>query len=171
MRQLLQLDLINNPVSKLPGYREKMFSLFPTITILDTLDKAGKDAYSGSSMALTISRVPDTLFDKSPAVPAPTFAPIVAPRAPISAARTTSKASVVAPIAPAAPIATVSSAVRTASRLSASKADTKPASIIKKGKLGKSGKLGKTVLASKSRSASARAGLSFPVTRLKRRLK
>lgn len=169
MRQLLQLDLINNPVSKLAGYREKMFSIFPTITILDTLDKGGKDAYSGSSMALTISRVPDTLFDKSPSVPAPTFAPIVAPRAPIPAARTASKASVVAPVAPVA--ATVSPAVRSALRLSASKPDTKSASISKKGKLGKSGKLGKTVLASKSRSASARAGLSFPVARLKRRLK
>lgn len=169
MRQLLQLDLINNPVSKLAGYREKIFSLFPTITILDTLDKGGKDAYSGSSMALTISRVPDTLFDKSPPAPVPTFAPIVAPRAPIPAARTASKTSVVAPMAPVSSVPAITLAVRTTSRLSATKVDTKPAASISK--KGKSGKLDKTVLATKSRSASARAGLTFPVARLKRRMK
>lgn len=80
MKQLLQLDLINNPVSKLPGYRNTIFSMFPTITILDTLDKIGKDAYTSSSMVQAVSRVPDTLFDKGPAIPPPApFAPIVAP--------------------------------------------------------------------------------------------
>jgi hypothetical protein len=62
MRQLVQLDLINNPVSKLSGYREKMFNIFPTITILDTLDRAGKDAYANTTMTLNASRIPDTLF-------------------------------------------------------------------------------------------------------------
>ncbi len=49
-RQLLQLDLINNPVTKVPGYRNTVFNNFPTLTILDTLDKSGKDAYANSTM-------------------------------------------------------------------------------------------------------------------------
>ena len=138
-----------------------MFTLFPTITILDTLDKAGKDAYTGSSMALTISRVPDTLFDKSAPVPAAILAPpIVPPPVPVSTSfvskRTYSKA--VMPV------------VRTASKVSVkSKPDTKPATVTasKKGKLGK---LGKAAIATK-KSSSARAGLLFPAARLKRRLK
>lgn len=79
MKQLLQLDLINNPVSRLPGFRNTVFEMFPTITILDTLDKTGKDAYTNSSMVQTVSRVPDTLFDRT--IPAPIIAPpVVAPK-------------------------------------------------------------------------------------------
>ncbi len=50
MKQLLQLDLINNPLQKIPGYRSQVFSMFPSISILDTLDKGGKDAYNNSNM-------------------------------------------------------------------------------------------------------------------------
>ena len=46
LHQILQLDLINNPVSRLPGYRENVYGMFKTLLVLDTLDKAGKDAYS-----------------------------------------------------------------------------------------------------------------------------
>lgn len=50
LRQLLQLDLLNNSVVKEPGYRAYVFSIFPSLSILDTLDKIGKDAYNNSTM-------------------------------------------------------------------------------------------------------------------------
>lgn len=50
MRSLLQLDLLNNEVVKLPGYRAQVFSMFPSLSILDTLDKIGKDAFNNASM-------------------------------------------------------------------------------------------------------------------------
>lgn len=46
----MQLDLINNPVYRLPGYREKMFEVFPRLVVLDTLDKSGKDAFNNVTM-------------------------------------------------------------------------------------------------------------------------
>ena len=80
MKQLLQIDLINNPISKLPGYRERIFAIFPSLNIVDTLDKGGKDAYANPSMVQAVSRVPDALFDKSPVIPSlPIFAPHIAP--------------------------------------------------------------------------------------------
>lgn len=87
MKELLQLDFINNPVSRIPAYRNTIFSMFPKLTILDTLDKAGKDAYATSSMNQTVARVPDALFDKGPVI-APIAAivpppPVVALKAPI----------------------------------------------------------------------------------------
>lgn len=66
LRSLLQLDLLNNEVVKLPGYRAQVFTLFPSLSILDTLDKIGKDAYNNSTMLEAVSRIPDNLFDKSP---------------------------------------------------------------------------------------------------------
>lgn len=155
LKQLLQLDLINNPVSKLPGYREKMFSIFPTISILDTLDRSGKDAYTSSSMALTVSRVPDTLFDRSPVVPV--FvppAPVVAPTTTVARTSSVSRAPV----------------VRTSSHTSV-KSKTMNKKPIITSKKAKSGKSGKTAIVSKSRSGSSRAGLTFPVGRIRRRLK
>ena len=141
-----------------------MFSLFPTISILDTLDKAGKDAYSNSSMALTISRVPDTLFDKS--APIPVMVPV--PPASIPARTSSISKGVVPAIAPITTIPVSTLPIRTTSRLSSkSKTDAKPLAISKKGKTGKAGKTASI----KSRSSSARAGLMFPVARLKRRLK
>jgi hypothetical protein len=44
------LDLLNNPVVKEAGYQAHVFSLFPSLSILDTLDKIGKDAYNNSTM-------------------------------------------------------------------------------------------------------------------------
>lgn len=82
MKQLLQLDFINNPVSKLAGYRNQVFSMFPTLTVLDTLDRGGKDSYNNASMVQTISRVPDSLFDKSAPVPAISSLPPIFPPPP-----------------------------------------------------------------------------------------
>lgn len=146
MRQLLQLDLINNPISKLPGYREKIFTMFPSINILDTLDKGGKDAYTSASMVQAVSRVPDALFDKS--APVPFSAPLVIPPAPAfipSGPRVVKTPRVTSKITPAKP--------------------TKP--------LGKDrGKTGKAKMSTPSKStASGRAGLVFPTARIKRRFK
>ncbi len=69
MRNLLQLDLLNNDVVKVPGYRAEVFTMLPSLSILDTLDKIGKDAYNNSNMLEAVSRIPDNLFDKSPPPP------------------------------------------------------------------------------------------------------
>lgn len=58
MTNLMQLDLINNPVYRKPGYREAMFEMFPRLIVLDTLDRGGKDAYDNVSMMETVGRVP-----------------------------------------------------------------------------------------------------------------
>lgn len=145
-----------------------MFTIFPSMSILDTLDKSGKDAYTNSSMALTVSRVPDALFDKSP--PAPVIPPVTFPVAPlrtstiatVPAARTSSVSKPVTPL--------VATSSRKSIRADPPK-DKKIDKTDKSAKSGKSAKLGKTALATKSRSASARAGLIFPVGRLKRKLK
>lgn len=163
MKQLLQLDFINNPISKVAGYREKVFSFFPTLTVLDTLDKSGKDAYASSSMAVSVSRVPDALFDKSAPVIAPplpsglfSVPPVPASSAPIR------KATISRPTASAASAASVP--VRT------STVSSKISTGVKKGKIGKLGKLSK-VTGIKSRSGSAKAGLVFPTGRIKRKMK
>lgn len=167
MKQLLQLDLINNPVSKLPGYREKMFKIFPTINILDTLDKSGKDAYASSSMALSVARVPDALFDKSAPAPVTYTAPIVPPAPSRTKSISKPTSTTTLPKTTVAPASTA--VVRTGSKLSTkSKIASKDITSSKKGK---SGKIGKLPLAGKSRSASTRAGISFPVGRIKRRLR
>ena len=146
-RSLLQLDLLNNEVVKLPGYRAQVFSMFPSLSILDTLDKIGKDAFNSSSMKEAVSRIPDSLFDKSPPPPpAPIHIPIhnkEKKKLKAALARTgsldsmTSKAPVRKPSKPA---------VRTAV-----------------------GKIGKAKVGGKGRSS--RAGLVFPVGRVKRMLK
>ena len=48
--------------------------MLPSLTILDTLDKGGKDAYTNQSMMQAVSRIPDNLFDKSP-IPIPIHVP------------------------------------------------------------------------------------------------
>lgn len=68
MNKLFQLDLINNPVSRLPGYRENVYKMFKSLMVLDTLDKAGKDAYTNVTMMETVSRIPNNLFDRAPAI-------------------------------------------------------------------------------------------------------
>lgn len=48
---LIQLDLLNNPVQKVAGFRNKVFDLLPQLKVLDTLDAAGNDAFFAVSMA------------------------------------------------------------------------------------------------------------------------
>lgn len=134
-----------------------MFSIFPTISILDTLDRGGKDAYSSSSMVQSISRVPDALFDKSPPPPVFYAPPVPAPVAP-AAIKASTISKLVAPVTPV---------IKSSRANNKSKSDSKQPDT----KKGKAGKLGKTVLASKSRSSSSKAGLVFPAGRLKRRLR
>ena len=61
----MQLDLINNPVYKLAGYREKVFTMFPSLVVLDTLDRSGKDAYNNVTMMETVHRIPEHLFSSN----------------------------------------------------------------------------------------------------------
>jgi len=148
--------LINNPVSKLPGYRVQVFNMFPTLTILDTLDKSGKDAYSNTTMVEAVSRVPDTLFDKSkPLILPPVVHPIHAPvhkkqtsKLKKALARTGSLDSIV--IVPKVRNAIIG---------------------IRKTERGKLAKSGKMAVVSGNRSKSSRAGLVFPVGRIRRQLK
>lgn len=149
-RSLLQLDLLNNEVVKLPGYRAQVFSMFPSLSILDTLDKIGKDAFNNSSMKEAVSRIPDSLFDKSIPVPPPP-APIHAPihkkeqkKLKAALARTGSLDSMTSKVPVRKP--------------------SKPAVRNAIGKMGKAKVAG-------GKGRSARAGLVFPVGRIKRMLK
>ena len=127
MRNLLQLDLLNNEVVKLPGYRAQVFT----------------------TMIEAVSRIPDNLFDKSPPPPpAPIHVPIVEKekkKLKSALARTGSLDS----IAP-------------------KPAASKPLTNARSSK-GKAGKAKMVVEAGKSRSS--KAGLVFPVGRIKRKLK
>jgi hypothetical protein len=150
MQQLLQLDLINNPVSKLPGYREKMFTIFPTITILDTLDRAGKDAYANTSMALNVSRIPDNLFEKDNPIPIPlpfTNIPLFQP------------------------LPNNSTKVNKAKQRKNRKVLLSSSPNNKSTKRGKIGKLSKIPPIGKTPTLSTRSFLLFPPARLKRKLK
>jgi hypothetical protein len=62
MTNLLQLDLINNPVYRTPGYREQVYQIFPSLIVLDTLDQGGKDAFNNITMMETVNRIPQHLF-------------------------------------------------------------------------------------------------------------
>jgi hypothetical protein len=144
MRNLLQLDLLNNPVVKEAGYRALVFSMFPSLSVLDTLDKVGKDTYDNTTMLEAISRIPDNLFDKSAPPPlAPLHVPIVSKqkrKLKTALARTGSLDSIVVP---------KSKAVRSVR-----------------------GKLGKAIVSmGVGKSRSSKAGLVFPVGRVKRMLK
>ena len=167
MKQLLQLDLINNPINRESGYREKIFAMFPSINILDTLDKGGKDAYTNPSMVQSVSRVPDALFDKSPQVPSGglfgSVPPAPVPVAPSSSlfggasiSHAPTKKLAVPPFGGKAP-------TKKARRLTSS-AVHKPKGV----KGGKSAKLAKT--SSKS-TTSSKAGIIFPSARIKRKYK
>jgi hypothetical protein len=121
------------------------------LSILDTLDKIGKDAYNNSNMLEAVSRIPDTLFDKSPPPPpAPIHVAVhekQKKKLKSALARTGSLDSIKA--APKVPGARTGPVARTAA-----------------------GKLGKAKLGVKGgRSRSARAGLVFPVGRIHRKLK
>lgn len=166
MKQLLQLDLINNPVTAIPGYRNLVFNCLPTLMVLDTLDKGGKDAYTNTSMMQAVSRVPDTLFDKSPP---PVFtAPIVPPHV-----HKAQKSKLTTALARTG---SLDSADGKISRMKIRKPLDKPvdppsrsaSKLLGKGKGGKA-KISTGVIG--SRNKSSRAGLVFPVGRIKRHLK
>lgn len=154
MKQLFQINFLSNPIVNEPGYRNKVFSMFPSLTVLDGLDKGGKDAFNATSMANTTSRVPTSLFDTSPSIPSSMpFAP------------TTSlfSSSIPAPLFPPRSIPRKTTVSPRAVSVSVPK-------IGKSGKSGKSGKASK-VSATSSKSMSSRAGLVFPVGRIRRHLK
>lgn len=154
MRQLFQLDLINNPVQSEAGYRPKVFGILSSLTVLDTLDKSGKDAFNTTSMVQTASRVPAGLFDTSRPVPSIFTAPAPAPTFPVTTsvpktthtkrgakAASTTVTTTVAPTTYTRPRAAISKASKSAKT-------TAPA-----------------------RSLAGRAGIVFPVTRIKRHLR
>jgi hypothetical protein len=152
MKQLFQLNFLSNPIQNEAGYRNKVFSMFPSLTVLDGLDKGGKDAFNATSMANTTSRVPSGLFDTSRPVPSTSL--FVAPSpAPVTfgTGGLFSSGPLTLPVRKRTPV--VSSGVV--------------------GKAGKGGKAGKNSarLGTGSRSMSSRAGLVFPVGRIRRHLK
>ena len=153
LHQILQLDLINNPVSRLPGYRENVYGMFKTLLVLDTLDKAGKDAYSNVLMMEAVARIPDNLFDRAP--PPIFHAPIPAP-AVREQRRNLHQA-----------------LARTGSLKSMEGKIPKKQSIKKKdvGALVRAKGKAKMVNTGGKLSSSSRAGLVFPVARIRRHLK
>jgi len=128
--------------------------MFPSLMVLDTLDKSGKDAYNSTSMNQTASRVPDTLFDKSPIIP------------------------VTAPIITAPIVANTKSLFKVSkapNKKSISKIINNPVKMNvdppKAAKIGRNiGKGKASMAATNSHTRSSRAGLVFPVTRIKRHL-
>ena len=164
MKQLLQLDLINNPITREPGYREKIFAMFPSINILDTLDKGGKDAYVNPSMVQSVSRVPDALFDKSPQVPsgglfgsAPAPLPVIPPAFGSASIPRPTKSLAVPPFGGKAPI-------KPTRRI-------KSSAVVHKSKGVKSGKSAKLAKTSSKSTTSSKAGIIFPSARIKRKFK
>jgi hypothetical protein len=147
-RQLLQLDLINNPVTKVAGYRNQVFTMFPSLSILDTLDKSGKDAYANATMVEAVSRIPDNLFDKSKPIPAPVVLPV---HAPIHRQQKSK----------------LKKALSRTGSLDVGNKGPKPA-VLPLPRGGKGSKIGKIA---PGRSRASKAGLVFPVGRIKRLLK
>jgi hypothetical protein len=147
-RQLLQLDLINNPITKTPGYRNQVFTMFASLSILDTLDKSGKDAYANATMVEAVSRIPDNLFDKSK--PAPIVMPVHAPIHRDQKSKLKKALS------------------RTGSLDAATGGFKAPKPAVIPASRGKASKIGKVVA---GRSKASKAGLVFPVGRIRRHLK
>jgi hypothetical protein len=125
MRNLLQLDLLNNEIVKLPGYRAQVFSMLPSISILDTLDKS------------------------PPPPPAPIHAPI----------HIKEKKKLKSALARTGSLDSISARPVVSAHL-------KPT---KNSRAGKAGKSKAIIPAGKSRSS--KAGLVFPIGRIKRKLK
>ncbi len=147
---MLQLDLINNPVTKTAGYRNQVFTMFPSLSILDTLDKSGKDAYANATMVEAVSRIPDSLFDKS--VPISIPAPIVLPvHAPIHRDQKSK----------------LKKALSRTGSLDVGSRLPKPKPVVPASR-GKGSKIGKVAA---GRSKASKAGLVFPVGRIRRMLK
>lgn len=132
------------------GYRAKVFSMFPRLSILDTLDKVGKDAYNNNTMMEAVSRIPDALFDKSPPPPLSALPPIHA----VAHKEQKSK------------LKKALSRTGSLDHIPKKKSVMKPA-VSSRGKA--SAKRADLVLSGKSRGS--RAGLVFPVGRVKRMLK
>lgn len=156
MRKLLQLDLLNNPVVKEPGYRAQVFSLLPSLSILDTLDRVGKDAYNNSTMQEAVSRIPDNLFDKS--IPVPVPAPHVPPHVGVHIKENKKLKHALARKGSLDSITHKPAPVRADPRSKAVKSGAK-------------GAKGAKLPVSTSKSRSSRAGLLFPVGRIRRQLK
>ena len=138
--------MINNPITKTPGYRNQVFTMFPSLSILDTLDKSGKDAYANATMVEAVSRIPDNLFDKSK--PAPVVLPVHAPIHRDQKSKLKKALS------------------RTGSLDAGGFKAPKP--VVVPASRGKASKIGKVVA---GRSKASRAGLVFPVGRIRRHLK
>jgi hypothetical protein len=45
--------------------------MFPSLIVLDTLDRSGKDAYNNVTMMETVHRIPEHLFSNQPDLPHP----------------------------------------------------------------------------------------------------
>ena len=185
MRQLFQLNLLSNPVQSEAGYRNKVFTMFPSLTVLDGLDKGGKDAFNATSMANTTSRVPAKLFDTSRPVPSTSLfsGGTVASSSLFNGGGAVASSSLFSGGAPSSgTIGLFSSAPFSLPPLPARSASRKPTvtktiSLPKPSKAGKAGKTGKSGKASTvsartgGRSMTSRAGLVFPVGRIRRHLK
>lgn len=127
-----------------------MFAMFPSLSILDTLDKSGKDAYANATMVEAVSRIPDSLFDKSkPAsIPPPMVLPI---HAPIHRDQKSK----------------LKKALSRTGSLDVGGKFPKPKSIVPASR-GKASKIGKVAA---GRTKASKAGLLFPVGRIRRMLK
>lgn len=125
--------------------------MFPSLSILDTLDKIGKDAFDTQAMKEAASRIPDSLFDKSiPPPPAPIHVPI----------HNREKKKLKAALARTKSLDSMSGDPVPASR---------PRVPVVRTARAKVGKAKAAIGAGKTRSS--RAGLLFPVGRIKRKLK
>jgi hypothetical protein len=74
MRELFQLDLLNNPIQEETGFRNQIFGMFPSLMILDTLDKKDQDT-NKSLINEATKRIPTNLFETKKPVKAPAPAP------------------------------------------------------------------------------------------------
>jgi hypothetical protein len=153
-----------------------MFNIFPTMTILDTLDRAGKDAYASTSMTLNASRVPDALFEKDNPRPASAFpngssifnnfsAPSILSNVPGQVS------SMFTNLPQFHQMANGLGAVNKKKRRKSQKLSGTSATNNKSSKRGKTGKLSKISTIGKGSSLSTRSSLLFPVGRIKRKLK
>ena len=135
--------------------------MFPSLTVLDGLDKGGKDAFNATSMVNTTSRVPTGLFDTSrPSISS-------APRVPLSSATfpfTGFAGGSILPSSGTGPSVIPKSKSRKPRTARSSSPSHKAPS--KAGKGAKSGKASRG-----TKTMSSRAGLTFPVGRIKRHLK
>lgn len=121
--------------------------MFPSLSILDTLDKSGKDAYANATMVEAVSRIPDSLFDKSK--PAPFVLPV---HAPIHRDQKSK----------------LKKALSRTGSLDVGSRLPKPKALVPVSRGKGSSKIGKVPA---GRTKSSKAGLVFPVGRIRRMLK